>query len=82
MTLEKAGIPSCTVVTDVFDAKARREAEALGLDALPIVILPHPVGQLPRDEMVRLTDERWDEMNFILSASGPELLERFLRKRD
>ena len=81
MTLEKSGIPSCTVVTDVFDGKARREAEALGLEALPLIVLPHPVGQLPREDMERLTGERWDDVLFILTAPREKLTARFVRER-
>jgi hypothetical protein len=44
------------VVTDVFAAKSRLEAEALGVPELPLVVLPHPVGQRSPEEIRDLTD--------------------------
>lgn len=51
-----------------FAFKSRRESEALGMGALPLLVLPHPVGQLPRDEMRAVTDESFPEVEFILTA--------------
>lgn len=81
MSLEKAGVPSCTVVTEVFAGKARREAEALGMDALPILVIPHPVGQLSRDQMRAITDQHLDDILACLSSPASELTLRFTRRR-
>lgn len=44
MTLERAGVPTVAVATDLFAGTARNEAELYGLLALPIAIVPHPVA--------------------------------------
>ncbi len=44
MELEKKGIPTATICTDIFASLAREEAETLGIPELPIVIIPHPLG--------------------------------------
>ena len=69
ITLEKTGVPTCTFVTAVFAAKGQREAQALGMGGLPMVVLPHPVGQLAKQEMERLVDERLDEVRSALTAA-------------
>jgi len=66
--LEKAGIPSCTVTSTPFAFKTRREVEAQGYPALPILVLPHPIGQLPDAEMRRIADESFEEVHFTLTA--------------
>jgi hypothetical protein len=73
VTLEKAGIPTATVVTEPFGFKARREVEALGMGELPIVVLPHPIGQMPVEEMKVVTDAFLDEFMYIFTASADEL---------
>ncbi len=45
-----------TVITDWFESKSRTEAEIFGVPTLPMVVLKHPVGQLPIEEMRRLTE--------------------------
>lgn len=72
MVLERAAIATCTVITEPFAPKSRREAEALGMAELPFLILPHPVGQLPHDEMRRIADRSFAEVERILIAP-PEI---------
>jgi hypothetical protein len=42
--LEKLGIPTVTLCTDVFVQLAREESRALGMAELPLAIVPHPLG--------------------------------------
>jgi hypothetical protein len=44
--LEKAGIPTATVVTDEFVTLAKTECSARGMNELPLVAVPHPVGTI------------------------------------
>ena len=74
MTLESAGVPTCTVITDVFAFKTRKEAEVLEMAALPLVILPHPVGQLPADRMRDITDQHLAEIRFALTGADADLV--------
>jgi predicted dienelactone hydrolase len=56
------------VITEPFAPKSRREVEALGMADLPLLVLPHPVGQLPREAMRRLAAQSFAEVEFILTA--------------
>jgi hypothetical protein len=73
VTLEKAGIPTVSVVTAPFGFKVRAEVAALGMPNLAIQILPHPVGQISDEEMRALTDEAYDEVIFGLTAPAAEV---------
>ena len=43
--MERLGVPTVTVVSSAFEDLARAEATGLGLSGLPILVVPHPVGQ-------------------------------------
>ena len=51
MSLERRGIPTATLVTHVFNDYARGLCRMQGLDALPIVVIPHPVAARPEPEL-------------------------------
>ena len=51
MSLERRGIPTATLITHVFDDYARGLCRMQGLDALPIVVIPHPVAARPEPEL-------------------------------
>lgn len=44
MTLERAGLPAVVVTTTAFETLARKEAYALGMEALPLLVVEHPLG--------------------------------------
>ena len=49
VTLERRGIPTATVNSDAFVVLGQQEAIALGLPGLPIVTVPHPMGDVAAD---------------------------------
>jgi hypothetical protein len=51
MSLERSGVPTATFVTHVFKDYARGLCRMQGLDALPIVVIPHPVAARPEPEL-------------------------------
>ena len=51
VTLEKRGIPTATINSDAFVVLGQMEAVALGLPGLPIVTVPHPMGDVKADEI-------------------------------
>ncbi len=65
------------MITEVFAFKARKEAEANGMAALPIVIIPHPVGQLPSDEVRAIADTALDEILDGVLRSRETLASRY-----
>lgn len=49
--LEKQGTPTATVNTDEFARLGQSEARSLGMPALPITTVPHPMGGIPEDDV-------------------------------
>ena len=68
MTLEQRGIPTATVITSVFERKSRQEAGAFGIADLPLIVLPHPVGQMPRAQLHALADQVYPQVVRALVA--------------
>ena len=44
--LEKVGIPSASIVTDVFEVTGRAMAEQWGLPYYKFLAMPHPIANL------------------------------------
>jgi len=51
--LEQRGVPTAVMGTFEFEALARLEARNRGLEALPLALVPHPLGGIREDEVVR-----------------------------
>jgi hypothetical protein len=51
--LEQRGVPTVTMGTFEFEALARLEAENRGIANLPLALIPHPLGGIHEDEVVR-----------------------------
>ena len=58
IVLEKAGVPSASIVTDVFEVTGRAMAEQWGQPFYRFLIMPHPIGNLSEAEL----DQRAREM--------------------
>jgi hypothetical protein len=56
--LEKAGVPSAAIVTDVFDITGRAMAEQWGVPTYRFLLMPHPIANLTEAEL----DQRAREM--------------------
>jgi hypothetical protein len=56
------GIAVATICTDEFHALARAEAEILGNPGLPLIVVPHPVAKLRRDEVTALAETVLNEV--------------------
>ena len=46
IVFEKAGIPTASIVTDVFEATGRAMAQAWGLPQYRFLAMPHPIANL------------------------------------
>jgi hypothetical protein len=44
--LEKAGVPSAAIVTDVFEVTGRAMAEQWGVPYYRFLVMPHPIANL------------------------------------
>ena len=49
--LEKAGVPSAAIVTDVFEVTGRAMAEQWGLPYYRFLAMPHPIANLTEAEL-------------------------------
>jgi hypothetical protein len=49
--MEKAGVPTVTIVTERFEALGRAVAESLDQPNLPLLVIPHPLGGLPAEDV-------------------------------
>jgi hypothetical protein len=56
--LEKVGIPSASIVTDVFEVTGRAMAEQWGLPYYKFLAMPHPIANLTEPQL----DQRAREM--------------------
>jgi len=55
------------VVTEPFHQPARLNAESLGVPHLPLVVLPHPVGDLAPEHLAELADAAWPHIRAALT---------------
>jgi len=51
MFLERRGIPTATFVTHAFDKYVRGLCRMQGMEALPVVVIPHPIAARPTAEL-------------------------------
>ena len=54
--LEQRGVPTAVMGTFEFEQLARLEAANRGLAELPLALVPHPLGGIHEDEVVRKAD--------------------------
>lgn len=49
-------MPTVVMGTFEFEALARLEAKNRGLEALPLALIPHPLGGIREDEVLKKAD--------------------------
>jgi hypothetical protein len=54
--LEQRRVPTVVMGTFEFEALARLEAKNRGIDALPLALVPHPLGGIQEDEVLKKAD--------------------------
>jgi len=54
--LEQRGVPTAVMGTLEFEALARLEAKNRGIAALPLALVPHPLGGVRDDEVLKKAD--------------------------
>ena len=55
-------MPVVTITSQAFVSLRDYEARTFGLPSLPFVTVPHPYGQLPREEALRLASVAAEEV--------------------
>jgi hypothetical protein len=54
--LEQLGVPTVVLGTVEFETLARLEARNRGIADLPLALIPHPLGGIHEDEVLRKAD--------------------------
>jgi hypothetical protein len=54
--LEQRGVPTATMGTFEFEALARLEARNRGIESLPLALVPHPLGGIHEEEVLKKAD--------------------------
>ena len=69
MFLERRGVPTATFVTHAFDKYARGLCRMQGMEALPIVVIPHPIAARPTAELREKVRKVYAELRSALSRT-------------
>lgn len=75
--LEKKGTPVATINSDEFVKLGQSEAQSLGIPALPLVTVPHPMGDLEEPAVVERATNALDEIVAVLTTDREELEEKY-----
>ena len=68
--LEQKGIPSVVMGTLEFEQLARLEARNRGMADLPLALIPHPLGGIREDEVLKKVDLVMDVVVKALMLEG------------
>jgi len=52
--LERAGVPTAVVITNIFVREADYQADTSGMRGFKPVVVPHPTSHLPEDQIQAL----------------------------
>lgn len=80
MELEKAGVPTVTLVSQSFCALAQIVARGVGFPALPILKLPHPIGDPDPGQIGQKGTNALAEIVRLLLAPREALQKEFSEK--
>jgi hypothetical protein len=78
--LEAHGVPTATVNSDEFVVLGQAEAVALDLPGLPIVTVPHPMGDASAEEVRRRAERMMAQVLHVLTTEAGALEEEYLGK--
>ncbi|MBI2907499.1 MAG: hypothetical protein HYX92_07600 [Chloroflexi bacterium] len=67
--MEKRGIPSVVICTDEFLSLGKSIAEFLGMPTLKIVSIPHPLGGLEKEDVLKRAEVAHEEIAAALTAA-------------
>jgi hypothetical protein len=62
--------------TDEFSQLGRHEAESLGMPALPIALVPHPLGGQPPAHIREKAEKALEQVVGLLTTSAPQLMQQ------
>jgi hypothetical protein len=68
MKLERSGIPTATYITTAFETYARGLCRMQAMEALPLIIIQHPVAARPTEELIEIVRNSYPEIQSALGA--------------
>ena len=71
--LEQKGIPSVVMGTFEFEQLAKLEARNRGMADLPLALIPHPLGGIREDEVLKKAELVVDVVVKALTVRGASL---------
>jgi hypothetical protein len=71
--LEQKGIPSVVMGTFEFEQLAKLEARNRGMADLPLALIPHPLGGIREDEVLKKAELVIDVVVKALTVRGASL---------
>jgi hypothetical protein len=78
--MEERGVPTVMICTDEFGHLGRSEADSLGMPALPIVQVPHPLGGQKRAAIIEKADKALAQVVQTLTTPEADLVQQWLEK--
>jgi hypothetical protein len=71
-------VPAVLLCTDEFSQLGRHEAESLGMPALPIALVPHPLGGQQPEHIREKADKALAQVFRMLTTPAPQLMQQLL----
>jgi len=81
VNLEKAGVPTVALISRSFCPLAQIVARGVGHPGLPIVLLPHPIGEPDPEKISRKGVDAAAECVRLLTTSGEAVAREFAAKK-
>jgi hypothetical protein len=71
ITLEKLGIPTVPIITDVFHGAASEMAKLWGVPGFRFVSMPHPLANLSAETVAERADALTEKVLALLQEGQP-----------
>ncbi len=68
------------VLTEEFAALGRAEADALGMPGMPLVVIPHPMDRLKKEEVREIAEKALKQIMYVLTQPSQELSAEYKEK--
>lgn len=81
MALEKAGLPTVTLISCSFCTLAQEVAKQVDYPGLPILLLPHPLGDADLEKVRQKGREAAEEAVHLLTMPAEALVDEFMAKK-
>src|SRR5262249_5295778 len=81
VNLERAGIPTVTLISRSFCTLGQIVARGVGHQGLPIVTLPHPIGESDEDRISRKGIDAAAEVVRLLTTPAESVCAEFVAKK-